>query len=210
MSKKTETEAKILDVAYNLFLKQGYKSTTMDEIAQALSMSKKTLYKYFPGKMELLASCFDILKNRLSLKVETVVGNTFLPFTSKLKSMLSVTAKDLAPINAELLTDLREHAPEIWNELQHYIKESAYLRFQRLIQEGKDKGYVNPQANISLIVFLYASAIQNLIDPKFLNQFPKEMQENLNLRPSQLFDQVIQVIYQGVLTDEARKEYQQV
>jgi AcrR family transcriptional regulator len=210
MSKKTETEAKILEVAYNLFLKQGYKSTTMDDIAQELSMSKKTLYKYFPGKMELLASCFDILKNRLSVKVETVVGNTYLPFTSKLKSMLSVTAKDLAPINAELLTDLREHAPEIWNELQHYIKESAYLRFQRLIQEGKDKGYVNPQANISLIVFLYASAIQNLIDPKFLNQFPKEMQENLNLRPSQLFDQVIQVIYQGVLTDEARKEYQQV
>lgn len=209
MSKKTETEAKILDVAYNLFLKQGYKSTTMDDIAQELSMSKKTLYKYFPGKMELLASCFEILKNKLSLKVETVVSNPYLPFTSKLKSMLSVTAKDLAPINGELLSDLREHAPEIWIELQQYIKESAYMRFQRLIQEGKDKGFVTPQANISLIVFLYASAIQNLIDPKFLTQFPKEMQENLNLRPSQLFDQVIQVIYQGVLTDEARKEYQQ-
>ncbi len=210
MSKKTETEAKILDVAYDLFLKQGYKNTTMDDIAQDLSMSKKTLYKYFPGKMELLASCFDILKNKLSLKVETVVSNPYLPFTSKLKSMLSVTAKDLAPINGELLSDLREHAPEIWSELQQYIKESAYMRFQKLIQEGKDKGFVNSQANISLIVFLYASAIQNLIDPKFLTQFPKEMQENLNLSPSQLYDQVIQVIYQGVLTDEARKEYQQV
>jgi AcrR family transcriptional regulator len=210
MSKKTDNEVKILEAAYALFLKQGYKNTTMDDIAQELSMSKKTLYKYFPGKMELLASSFEILKNKLSLKVETVVSNKYLPFTAKLKSMLSVTAKELAPINAELLTDLREYAPEIWIELQQYIKESAYLRFQRLIQEGVEQGYVMSHVNISLVVFLYASAIQNLIDPKFLAQFPKEMQENLDMRPGQLFDQVIQVIYQGVLTNEARNEFQMV
>lgn len=52
MRKKPEIDSKILDVAYRLFLIQGYKNTTMDDIAQGLAMSKKTLYKYFPGKME--------------------------------------------------------------------------------------------------------------------------------------------------------------
>lgn len=210
MRKKIDNESKILDVSYKLFLKQGYKNTTMDDIAQELAMSKKTLYKHFEGKMGLLAAAFEQLKTRLTIKVETLVDNRHIPFTAKLKSMLTVIANDLAPINHVLLQDLREHAPEIWKELQDYIRESAFLRFQKLIQEGIEKGYVSANVNKSLIVLIYASAIQNLIDPLFLAQFPKEIKENLNLNTADIFDQVINLIYQGILTDEARKELQAV
>ncbi len=180
----------------------------MDDIAQELAMSKKTLYKHFEGKMELLAAAFEQLKTRLTLKVETLVENRHIPFTVKLKSMLTVIANDLAPINHVLLQDLREHAPEIWKELQDYIRESAFLRFQKLIQEGIEKGFVSANVNKSLIVLVYASAIQNLIDPTFLAQFPKEIKENLNLNTADIFDQVINMIYQGILTEDARKELQ--
>jgi AcrR family transcriptional regulator len=210
MSKKAEIESKILDVAYKLFLVQGYKNTTMDDIAQGLGMSKKTLYKYFPGKMELLAASFDLLKSRLSLKVETLVDNKYLPYTAKLKSMLTIVASDLAPINPELLEDLREHAPEIWKEPQAYIRDSAYLRFQKLIQEGVNKGFVAPHVNVSLVVLIYASAIQNLIDPKFLSQFPPGLKSNMGLTTAEIFDQAIQIIYQGILTDDAKQEYQKI
>lgn len=210
MRKKIDIESKILDISYKLFLKQGYKNTTMDDIAQELAMSKKTLYKHFEGKMELLAAAFEQLKTRLTIKVETLVNNRHIPFTVKLKSMLTVIANDLAPINHVLLQDLRDHAPEIWNELQDYIRESAFLRFQKLIQEGIEKGFVSANVNKSLIVLVYASAIQNLIDPTFLDQFPKEIKENLNLNTADIFDQVINMIYQGILTDDARKELQVV
>ncbi|MCH7398116.1 TetR/AcrR family transcriptional regulator [Belliella sp. DSM 107340] len=208
MSKKTEIEAKILDRAYKLFLKQGYKNTTMDDIAQVLSMSKKTLYKYFPGKLELLAASFDLLKNTLSIKVQALFDNKHIPYTVKLKSFLTIVARDLAPINPELLEDLRDHAPDIWSELQDYIRDSAYLRFQKLIEEGIEKGFVSAKMNKTMIVLLYASAIQSLIDPKFLSQFPKEMRNEMNLSTSEIFDQAIQIIYQGILTDEAREEFQ--
>ncbi|MCH7415387.1 TetR/AcrR family transcriptional regulator [Belliella sp. R4-6] len=208
MSKKTEIEAKILDRAYKLFLKQGYKNTTMDDIAQDLSMSKKTLYKYFPGKLELLAASFDLLKNTLSIKVQSLFANKHIPYTVKLKSFLTIVARDLAPINPELLEDLRDHAPDIWSELQEYIRDSAYLRFQKLIEEGIEKGFVSAKMNKTMIVLIYASAIQSLIDPKFLSQFPKEMRNEMNLSTSEIFDQAIQIIYQGILTDEAREEFQ--
>jgi len=58
MSKKTSTEGKILEAAYRLFLEKGYRHTTMDDIAQDLGMSKKTLYKYYPGKLDLLSGSF--------------------------------------------------------------------------------------------------------------------------------------------------------
>lgn len=181
----------------------------MDDIAQELAMSKKTLYKYFPGKLELLSATFDVLKTRLAIKVQTLLDNKYIPFAAKLKSLLTVVATDLAPINPELLEDLRDHAPAVWKELQEYIRESAYLRFHKLIQEGMEKGYVASHVNISLVVFLYASAIQNLIDPKFLSQFPKEMRDNMGLKTSEIYDQAIQIIYQGILTEEAKEAYQQ-
>jgi hypothetical protein len=59
-----------------------------------------------------------------------------------------------------------------------------------------------------MIILVYASAIQSLIDPKFLAQFPLEMREKMNLNTSEIFDQTIQIIYQGILTEEAREAFQ--
>ncbi|WP_439130062.1 TetR/AcrR family transcriptional regulator, partial [Polaribacter sp.] len=45
---------KIVEKSNELFLNLGFKSVTMDEIASALGVSKKTIYKYFKNKTELV------------------------------------------------------------------------------------------------------------------------------------------------------------
>lgn len=207
MSKKTVNERSILESAYALFLEKGYRHTTMDDIANSLSMSKKTLYKYYPGKLELLAASFEVLKTKLTAKVEAVLENKYIPFPLKLKSTLTVIATHLAPINPELFEDLREYAPDIWEDLRVYINESAYRRFQKLINQGVDQGLVNPQINVSVMVMLYAAAVQSLLDPKFISQFPDDIIKQMNLSPSQIYDQAITIIYNGILTEEARSEF---
>lgn len=207
MSKKSSIESKILDKAYQLFLDNGYRHTTMDDIAQELTMSKKTLYKYFPGKLELLQASFEKLKTRMTAKVEAILDNRYIPFPLKLKSSLSVIAQHLAPINPSLFEDLREHAPEVWEELRDYINESAFLRFQKLIEQGIAQGLVKKNLNVSLVVTLYASAVQSLLDPKFLNQFPESIQKGMKIPAADIYDQAITIIYNGILTEEAREEF---
>ena len=207
MSKKITIERNILNTAYSLFLEKGYRHTTMDDIAHALAMSKKTLYKYFPGKLELLSASFEIMKTKMTAKVEAILENKYIPFPLKLKSTLTEVATHLAPINPELFQDLREYAPEIWEELRLYINESAYVRFQKLIAQGVAQGLVNPRINISLLVMLYAAAIQSLLDPKFISQFPEDIIQQMKLSPSQVYDQAISIIYNGILTEDARSEF---
>ncbi|WP_200979570.1 TetR/AcrR family transcriptional regulator [Echinicola sp. 20G] len=207
MSNKQEVEVKIMEAANELFFRKGFKNTTMDDISKKLGMSKKTVYQYFPGKLELLEASFNLLKTRLGLKVETILQNEELTFLMKLKSMLSAIAKDLAHINPDLLADLREHVPAVWAALEDYIRTSAYLRFQRLIQDGIDQGLVSDHVDKSMVVILYASAIQNLIDPRFLAQFPREMVTSLKVNPAKIYDQAISIIFEGILTPEAREEY---
>lgn len=45
--------------AYRLFLHTGYGGTTMDAVAAECRMSKRTLYRFFPGKADLFAAVVD-------------------------------------------------------------------------------------------------------------------------------------------------------
>lgn len=208
MTQKSNQEAKIIDAAYKLFLEKGYRHTTVDDIAQALGMSKKTLYKFFPSKSELLSAAFEKLKLRMTAKVEAILDNRYIPFPLKLKSSLSVVANYLAPINPELFEDLREHAPEVWEDLMEYINESAFMRFQRLIQEGRDQGLVKSNLNVGLVVMMYASAVRSLLDPEFRAGFPESIQKDMRIPAADIFDQAITIIYNGIMTDEARAEFE--
>lgn len=48
--KKEETQKKIVSVAMSLYRVQGIKATTMEQIADEVDISRKTLYNYFPNK----------------------------------------------------------------------------------------------------------------------------------------------------------------
>ena len=50
---------KIIEKSNELFLNLGFKSVTMDEIANALGVSKKTIYKYFKNKTELVGAATE-------------------------------------------------------------------------------------------------------------------------------------------------------
>jgi AcrR family transcriptional regulator len=48
-----DVKARILDAAQRVFLKRGYQSASLDEIAEAAPASKPTIYAHFPGKEAL-------------------------------------------------------------------------------------------------------------------------------------------------------------
>jgi AcrR family transcriptional regulator len=79
----SERRGQLIAVAGDMFLKKGYRATTMDDIAQSAGMSKKTLYQVFAAKTEL----FDAL-----------LTAWFAPFT------VPVESDGRSP--SEVLTDL--------------------------------------------------------------------------------------------------------
>jgi AcrR family transcriptional regulator len=48
-----DVKARILDAAQRIFLKRGYQSASLDEIAETAPVSKPTIYAHFPGKEAL-------------------------------------------------------------------------------------------------------------------------------------------------------------
>jgi len=64
--KKAETHERIAAAAWNLFERQGYDATTLAQIAEAASVSPRTLFHYFPAKEALVHPTLDAELDRLA------------------------------------------------------------------------------------------------------------------------------------------------
>lgn len=64
--KKAETHERIAAVAWELFDRQGYDETTLTQIAEAASVSARTLFHYFPTKEALAYPTLDDELDRLA------------------------------------------------------------------------------------------------------------------------------------------------
>ncbi|AFL99209.1 MULTISPECIES: TetR/AcrR family transcriptional regulator [Desulfitobacterium] len=62
--KKEETKQSILTTAIQFFQTQGYDATTMEQIAEAVDISKVTLYNYFPSKELIVAEFFQDMSHQ--------------------------------------------------------------------------------------------------------------------------------------------------
>lgn len=65
MTRKDEKTAQIIQAATQEFLKKGLDAASMHNIAETAEVSKRTLYKYFPGKDELYSALVDELLDRV-------------------------------------------------------------------------------------------------------------------------------------------------
>lgn len=59
-------QTELTTVAQDLFLAQGYDNTTVDQIAAAAGMSKRTFFRYFPSKDDLVIGKYDLFADRMA------------------------------------------------------------------------------------------------------------------------------------------------
>lgn len=59
------THAEVERAALALFARNGFDDTTMDDIADALGVGRRTLFRYFPSKNDIVWGDFALVLNRL-------------------------------------------------------------------------------------------------------------------------------------------------
>ncbi|HUD27246.1 MAG TPA: TetR/AcrR family transcriptional regulator [Novosphingobium sp.] len=77
---KARKRAEIVTVATRLFLEQGYATTTMSAISDAVGGSKATLWAHFASKEDIFAAVIDMHVETFSRDIDEVLtGQTFSP-----------------------------------------------------------------------------------------------------------------------------------
>jgi len=62
-------QAELLDVAQGLFVERGYEATTVDAIAEAAGLSKRSFFRYFGSKEDLVMGKYDALGDQLKARL---------------------------------------------------------------------------------------------------------------------------------------------
>ena len=199
MADELDIKDRILTRAEEMFLRFGYSKVTMDEIAANLGMSKKTLYKFFPSKEELVREI--IYKMRCGVKdyIDDLLANDEMDFVEKLKRLMNLIGNQSSKLQGPLLEDLHRNIPEVWQQINEFRKENVRQKFTQLINMGVEKGIFRKDVDQRLIVLTYSSAIQGLINPEILSQMPFSVE--------QVFESVIKIIFSGIFTEEGRIKY---
>jgi len=194
-----EIKDRILAKAEETFFQFGYTRVRMDEIAEGLGISKKTLYKYFNSKEDLLRTIVGTIKVRIKTNCDIICDNREMDFIVKLKNLMSYIAKQSSKLQGPLPQDLQKNFPQIWIEINDYRKKESFNKFSELINDGVREGAFRSDIDQQIIVLMYVHAISGVITPDVLAQLP--------FTGDQVFETIIKIMFEGIFTDEGREKY---
>jgi len=194
-----EVKERILHQAGEMFLQFGFSKVTMEEIAVELGMSKKTLYRFFPGKEQLLKEMVTGVRCKLEDYVEELWGNNEMSFLEKLKNLMNYISSQSTAFRGPLAHDLQKNFPQLWEEINESRKTHSLYKFNLLISEGIENGVFRKDIDQQIVVLLFMNVFQGILNPDVLSQLP--------YTANQVFDSIIRVLMEGIFTEEGRNKY---
>ena len=106
-----DTGDRIRQKAHDLFMRYGFRSVSMDDIAQNLGMSKKTIYQYFEDKDELIAAVVkdDIYKNQATCENDRKISVNAI---HEMFLAMDMVVEMFRTMNPSLLYDMQKYHPK--------------------------------------------------------------------------------------------------
>jgi len=145
---------KIISKATELFLKLGFKSVTMDDIAGEMCISKKTIYKYFCNKETLIEESTTLVHEQVRYVINTIVSQNHnaIKENFEIRKMFKEMFKST---DSSPLYQLKKHYPEIYhNIIKIEINECKSCFFDN-ITKGIAEGLYRKDLNIDYYVQFY-------------------------------------------------------
>jgi len=149
---------KIMAKASELFMKLGFKSITMDDIACEMCISKKTIYKYFCNKEVLIEESTEVIHKEVHDSIDAIVKRNFnaiqenFEIRKMFKEMFNTA--DTSP-----MYQLKKHYPEIYNKLVNREVNECNIVFKQNIEKGIKEGLYRPTIPVDTYVKFYYTLI---------------------------------------------------
>ena len=137
----SKTRAKLVDVARQLFAKNGVDNTTMNDIAVASTKGRRTLYTYFKSKEDIYVAVVESELDRLSEALDKVASEKIAPDLKILK--LIETHLDAIKLIVRRNGTLRaSFFRDIWQveRVRRNLNQHEIALFRQVLVEGNERG----------------------------------------------------------------------
>src|SRR5206468_9140982 len=162
----------------------------MDDLAEELGISKKTLYAHFPGKNKLLeadlAYNFAGVEAKLNGIIHAHPHEHPHDFSTALQELLTNTQRELDEIKPPFVRDMRQKAPHVFKVIERRRAALIERFFGKLFIEGQRTGMVRKDVSVKLMIEILLAMVQGIMNP------PKI--EELGMPPKEGFAAILKIV----------------
>lgn len=147
----SDVRARILDAAFESFMKNGYAATSMLEIATRARVSKRDLYALVGNKQELLAACVSGRASRLQLPADLPVPRDREELADILASFGTQVVREVTDPSVVAVFRLAiaeaVGAPEVAQALDSIGRETARGALRQIMTRARSSGLLDGRPN---------------------------------------------------------------
>ena len=160
---------KIISKSEELFFSLGFKSVTMDDIANAMGISKKTIYAHFSNKTELVEVVTFSVLDHISEGIDRINAASINPI-EELYDIKMFVINYLKSVKVSPQHQLKKYYPQIYDRLQIKQFEKMHSSFENSLKMGMNTGLFRPDIDINFISRLYFNGVTAIRD---ISVFPE-------------------------------------
>lgn len=170
------TKDELLNYATSKFTKLGSKHVTLDELANDLGISKKTIYTFFKTKEDLVVASITCLLDAYAEDINRLINSNGKDPILCVILIYQRGFEYLKYFKPSFLFGLEKYYPKAFQLFNDFIKDLANNRISPLLKEAQKNGNIKPDVNIDLLIKIYFFRVDNLLfkDNNLFESYSKE------------------------------------
>lgn len=159
---------RIIEAAVELFVQNGCKRITMDQIASSIHISKRTLYENFSCKEELLDACLGTIFQKVEYGVKVIREATSDPLL--VIFYMGQNHTHFCFKYERLIDDTRDYYPAIYKKYLSMTAQEVVNRITKLLEDARDRNLLRPDANLKVAANAMVYFLEQVRNSKMLNE----------------------------------------
>lgn len=186
---------KILETAMTLFKRNGVKSIRMDDIANTLSISKRTLYEVYSNKEDLLLECMKY-NDKLLVKDLTLYAENAENEIDIIVYFMKTKLQQLDSINPDFFRDINKY-PSVVEYLQRQHQTERDIKSNDFVKRGIEHGFFMSTFNFEIVSKFCDIMMKHVMETEMYRQY--SLQE--------IFHNLILLTLRGCCTEKGIKQF---
>ena len=178
-------------------MEYGLRSVSMDQIASELGISKKTIYRYFSSKSELVHEGIQLMAKEVRCFVEEISEKQNSPI-DELFAIDEAMRNYFTPTHERIIYQLKKYYPKTFRYIQNIKKEEMVKATKENLQRGVKMGYYRSDFDPEIIAHLYLGQVYMMVNDNFFCQS--------NLNHEMVHHQALLYHLHGIVSDKGRKQ----
>lgn len=179
----------IMLTAFDLFSQYGIKSVSMNDIAQNMSISKRTIYEFFEDKETLLLEGMDLKYNKMRLTLEQLEQEP-LTVLEVILFFYEEFMKRSRWFNRKFYDDLKRFPKALQKAEEEKLQFSQ--KCMKLFSRGVKEGVFQPNVNFEIVALLAKEQVKMIRPSRAFS----------NHSTTEVFNTILYTFLRGISTEK--------